>query len=78
MTDKEKLISLIDAVLEWAARPTKDGANNLRNLADSLDPRKNFKYLSEESTTVTMGGTITRETIEEAALKAMEKGGGIK
>jgi hypothetical protein len=76
MTDKDKLIKLIDAVNEWAGRPTKDGAKNLRDLAYSLDPRNgDSSAFSEESVNITAGGAITQEIIEEAAIAATKKGG---
>lgn len=45
MKDQDKLLKLIDAIFEWAGRPTKDGAKNLRDLVDSLDPRNSYSFL---------------------------------
>jgi len=73
MTDQDKLIKLIDAVFEWAGRPTKDGAKNLRDLADSLDPRNSSSFGSDRSVKIEPG-TLTQEMVEKAALKAMKKG----
>jgi hypothetical protein len=62
MTDKDKLIKLIDAVNEWAGRPTKDGAKNLRDLAYSLDPRSGHSpAFGRQSVNITAGGAITKE-----------------
>lgn len=74
MTDRDKLIKLIDAVFEWASRPTRDGAKNLRNLADSLDPRNSDSNASDGSTELKAGGVLIQEMVEEAALKATKKG----
>jgi hypothetical protein len=62
MTDRDKLIKLIDAVNEWAGRPTKDGAKNLRDLAYSLDPRNSHSpAFSRQPVNIAIGGAITKE-----------------
>ncbi len=78
MTDQEKLTKLIDAVFEWASRPTKDGAKNLRDLADSLDPRHMSGYAFGGSVEIVKSGVLTPEIIQEAADKIMKKSGGLK
>lgn len=41
---KEDLQTLIDAVYEFAGRPTRDGAKKLRDLAAELE----FKHLADD------------------------------
>jgi hypothetical protein len=75
MTDKDKLIKLIDAVNEWAGRPTKDGAKNLRDFAYSLDPRNSHSSaFGRQSVNIATGGAITKE-MEGKTTKLEEKRG---